>query len=96
MTEFLITALNTTLPEEYTSRLNSHLLETVCNGSIVRCDVDEGTVPVFVCTTGFPAVSCPLFVFEPRYRLMIRRAVESNGGRFGIAACVQQINGIKR
>ncbi|XP_073976071.1 LON peptidase N-terminal domain and RING finger protein 2 isoform X2 [Rhodnius prolixus] len=96
VTEFLITALNTTLPEEYTSRLNSHLLETVCNGSIVRCDVDEGTVPVFVCTTGFPAVSCPLFVFEPRYRLMIRRAVESNGGRFGIAACVQQINGIKR
>lgn len=34
--------------------------------------------PLFVCTLGFPG--CPTFlrVFEPRYRLMIRRALEGN------------------
>ena len=30
------------------------------------------TIPVFVCTMSFPNIPCPLHVFEPRYRLMIR------------------------
>lgn len=34
---------------------------------------------LFVCTLGFPAMPTFLHVFEPRYRLMIRRALESNG-----------------
>ena len=29
-------------------------------------------VAVFVCTMSFPNIPCPLHVFEPRYRLMIR------------------------
>ena len=28
-------------------------------------------IPVFVCTMGFPAIPCPLHVFEPRYHLAI-------------------------
>ncbi|KAK3374882.1 ATP-dependent protease La domain-containing protein [Podospora didyma] len=48
-------------------------------------------IPVFVCTISFPSVPTFLHVFEPRYRLMIRRALEgdrtfgmvlSQGGRF--------------
>lgn len=41
--------------------------------------------PLFVCTLGFP--SCPTFlrIFEPRYRLMIRRAMEGNR-TFGMTA----------
>jgi len=44
---------------------------------------------MFVCTTGFPGIPCPLFIYEPRYRLMVRRAIESGTRQFGIAACVE-------
>lgn len=32
----------------------------------------------------FPTVRCPLHVFEPRYRLMIRRCMESGSRQFGM------------
>lgn len=35
-------------------------------------------VPVFVCTLSFPSTPLFLHVFEPRYRLMIRRAMEGD------------------
>ncbi|KAI3337140.1 ATP-dependent protease La domain-containing protein [Xylariaceae sp. AK1471] len=35
-------------------------------------------VPIFVCTLSFPTMPLFLHVFEPRYRLMIRRAVEGD------------------
>ncbi|KAJ8281538.1 hypothetical protein COCON_G00040570 [Conger conger] len=41
-------------------------------------------VPIFVCTVAFPGVSCPLHVFEPRYRLMMRRCMETGTRRFGM------------
>jgi Lon protease-like protein len=40
-------------------------------------------VPVFVCTLSFPGLPTTLHIFEPRYRLMMRRAMESNR-RFGM------------
>ncbi|KAK7872287.1 hypothetical protein R5R35_012130 [Gryllus longicercus] len=43
-------------------------------------------VPVFVCTVAWPGVPCPLYVFEPRYRLLVRRCVETGGRVFGMAA----------
>lgn len=45
---------------------------------------NEPSVPVFICTTAYPYVPCPLYVYEPRYRLMIRRAIESGQRQFGI------------
>ena len=39
--------------------------------------------PLFIVTLGFPSMPTFLHVFEPRYRLMIRRAFEGNG-TFGI------------
>lgn len=39
--------------------------------------------PIFVCTCSFPTMPTPLFIFEPRYRLMIRRAWESDR-KFGM------------
>ncbi|KAK3921106.1 LON peptidase N-terminal domain and RING finger protein 2, partial [Frankliniella fusca] len=53
-------------------------------------------VPIFVCTTGFPGVPCPLYVYEPRYRLMVRRCVESGARTFGMAACVYRSGGPDR
>jgi Lon protease-like protein len=35
-------------------------------------------VPLFVCTLGFPNQPTFLRIFEPRYRLMLRRAMEGN------------------
>ncbi|BES98730.1 ATP-dependent protease La (LON) domain [Nesidiocoris tenuis] len=88
VTEFLEVALAMTQPEEYTLRLLAQRQES----SKLAASPD---IPMFVCTTAFPTVPCPLFVFEPRYRLMIRQAIMA-GGRFGIAACVHQHNDVKR
>lgn len=44
----------------------------------------ERNVPLFVCTLGFPSMPTFLHIFEPRYRLMIRRAIESGERKFGI------------
>ncbi|XP_019965035.2 LON peptidase N-terminal domain and RING finger protein 2 [Paralichthys olivaceus] len=41
-------------------------------------------VPIFVCTMAFPTIQCPLHVFEPRYRLMIRRSMETGTKQFGM------------
>jgi Lon protease-like protein len=41
-------------------------------------------VPLFVCTLSFPTVPTFLHIFEPRYRLMIRRAIESGDRKFGM------------
>ncbi|XP_068602354.1 LON peptidase N-terminal domain and RING finger protein 2 [Brachionichthys hirsutus] len=41
-------------------------------------------VPIFVCTMAFPTIPCPLHVYEPRYRLMIRRSMETGTKQFGM------------
>lgn len=38
----------------------------------------EFDIPVFVCTLSFPLMPTFLHIFEPRYRLMIRRALEGD------------------
>jgi hypothetical protein len=58
-------------PEEYSERLAE-----------VRAPQSEW-VPIFVCSLSAPFIPTPLHIFEPRYRLMMRRAVESNQ-RFGM------------
>ena len=42
------------------------------NLKIISIHSLQVTIPVFVCTMSFPNIPCPLHVFEPRYRLMIR------------------------
>ncbi|KAK9900463.1 hypothetical protein P389DRAFT_192728 [Cystobasidium minutum MCA 4210] len=39
--------------------------------------------PIFVCMVSFPAMPTNLHIYEPKYRLMMRRALESNK-RFGM------------
>ena len=45
---------------------------------------DDSNVPLFPCTLAFPSMPTFLHIFEPRYRLMIRRAIETRDGKFGI------------
>lgn len=44
----------------------------------------ETNVPLFVCTLAYPSMPTFLHIFEPRYRLMIRRAVEEGDRKFGM------------
>lgn len=46
--------------------------------------VGELDTPLFICTLSFPTMPTFLHIFEPRYRLMIRRAVESGDRKFGM------------
>ncbi|RZF46393.1 hypothetical protein LSTR_LSTR007926 [Laodelphax striatellus] len=82
VTEFVERALLAALPSLYAARMLLHTQEVLAL---------EADTPVFVCTTAFPSISCPLFVFEPRYRLMVRRCVESGTRQFAMAACVNQL-----
>ena len=52
---------------------------------------DQLEIPVFVCTLACPSIPCPLHVFEPRYRLMIRRCTESGLNQFGMCVCLSQL-----
>lgn len=45
---------------------------------------DNSEIPVFVCTFACPTIRCPLHIFEPRYRLMIRRCLECGSNQFGM------------
>ncbi|XP_031551541.1 LON peptidase N-terminal domain and RING finger protein 3-like [Actinia tenebrosa] len=44
----------------------------------------EFEIPIFICTLAFPFVPCPLHIFEPQYKLMIRRCIESGSKQFGM------------
>ena len=44
----------------------------------------EKMLPLFVCTLAYPSMRTFLHIFEPRYRLMIRRAIESGNREFGM------------
>lgn len=77
VTRFIETAMQRFVPDAYRKRQRQEIER-------------EPFVPIFVCTTAFPYVSCPLFVYEARYRLMIRRAIDGGDRQFGI---VQSANG---
>ncbi|KAG8453767.1 hypothetical protein GDO86_000406 [Hymenochirus boettgeri] len=66
------------LPEELSERKSVHAEETSELSNLTK------NVPVFVCTMAYPTVPCPLHVFEPRYRLMIRRCMETGTKQFGM------------
>ncbi|XP_061685505.1 LON peptidase N-terminal domain and ring finger 1, like isoform X2 [Syngnathoides biaculeatus] len=66
------------LPREYEERSKSHWEETRELSDLTK------NVPIFVCTMAYPTVPCPLHVFEPRYRLMIRRCMETGTRQFGM------------
>ncbi|CAN2387318.1 LON peptidase N-terminal domain and RING finger protein 1-like [Pristimantis euphronides] len=65
-------------PSEMADRKQIHLTEIAEMSNLVS------NVPIFVCTMAFPGVPCPLHVFEPRYRLMMRRCLETGTKSFGM------------
>ncbi|KAK0663823.1 LON peptidase N-terminal domain and RING finger protein 1 [Lasiodiplodia hormozganensis] len=67
----LVALLNALCPELVTVRAEAVAEE--------ERGISELDTSLFVCTLGFPAMPTFLHIFEPRYRLMIRRALEGNG-----------------
>ncbi|ORY06272.1 hypothetical protein K493DRAFT_23153 [Basidiobolus meristosporus CBS 931.73] len=45
---------------------------------------EHNEVPLFVCSLVFPGMPCQLHIFEPRYRLMIRRIMMTRTHQFGM------------
>lgn len=64
--------------QEYEERTKTHLEENRELSDLTK------NVPIFVCTMAYPTVPCPLHVFEPRYRLMIRRCMDTGTRQFGM------------
>ncbi|XP_053563657.1 LON peptidase N-terminal domain and RING finger protein 2 [Bombina bombina] len=75
LTEELITKY---LPEELADR------KKIYDEEMKELSNLNKDVPIFVCTMAFPTIPCPLHVFEPRYRLMIRRSMETGTKQFGM------------
>lgn len=78
VTTLLDTLTKQYLSQEYAERTKTHLEETRELSDLMK------NVPIFVCTMAYPTVPCPLHVFEPRYRLMIRRCMDTGTRQFGM------------
>lgn len=81
--DFVDQTIRRMLPKEYLERQRLYEEEIADLGGARKDGRVE--IPVFVCTMSFPNIPCPLHVFEPRYRLMIRRAMESGAREFGMS-----------
>jgi Lon protease-like protein len=47
---------------------------------------EETNLPLFPCTLAYPRMPTFLHIFEPRYRLMVRRVLENGTRKFGMLA----------
>ncbi|XP_035516093.1 LON peptidase N-terminal domain and ring finger 1, like [Morone saxatilis] len=78
VTTVLDTLIKQYLSQDFAERTKTHVEETRELSDLTK------NVPIFVCTMAYPTVPCPLHVFEPRYRLMIRRCMETGTRQFGM------------
>ncbi|KYO37592.1 LON peptidase N-terminal domain and RING finger protein 1-like [Alligator mississippiensis] len=74
--------ISTTFPSQLAERKRMHQAEMAELSNLTK------NVPIFVCTMAFPGIPCPLHIFEPRYRLMIRRCQETGTKMFGM--CIHE------
>ena len=78
LTKFVDKLLRNYYPVEYAERKKQQQEE------LKEIISSENEIPVFVCTLALPFAPCPLHIYEPRYRLMLRRAIESGSKQFGM------------
>uniref|UniRef100_A0ACB8EIW4 Uncharacterized protein n=1 Tax=Sphaerodactylus townsendi TaxID=933632 RepID=A0ACB8EIW4_9SAUR len=70
--------MSTIFPSQLAERKQIHQTEMAELSNLTK------NIPIFVCTLAFPGIACCLHVFEPRYRLMIRRCLETGTKMFGM------------
>lgn len=88
--------IETFFPREFEERKLLYEQENMQVASIPGTLPEDGEslifeIPVFVCVLALPYLQCPLHVFEPRYRLMMRRAMESDSRTFGMCSYDERI-----
>ncbi|KAL3467037.1 ATP-dependent protease [Aspergillus heterothallicus] len=85
--------ITTSVRSERTNKRLSHLIQLCFPEAVASrkaelgSDIDAGTegkIPLFVTSLSFPTMPMALHIFEPRYRLMIQRVMESRRRRFGM------------
>ena len=82
MTKFIDVAMQSLIKDEYDERCLQHQQDIE---ELAKAGKDsQHEIPIFVATLAIPTISCPLHVFEPRYRLMIRRCIEAGTREFGM------------
>ncbi|KAF8339058.1 PUA-like domain-containing protein [Cantharellus anzutake] len=69
----------TLLPEQYEQRKQAYLAD-----ESLALGTNGVSVPIFPCALAFPGMPISLNIFEPRYRLMIRRCLENGTHSFGM------------
>uniref|UniRef100_A0A3P9HFN6 LON peptidase N-terminal domain and ring finger 1 n=1 Tax=Oryzias latipes TaxID=8090 RepID=A0A3P9HFN6_ORYLA len=72
--------LNQLFPSQLAERKQVHEAEMAELSNLTK------DIPIFVCTVAYPGVACPLHIFEPRYRLMMRRCMETGTKKFGMCS----------
>jgi tetratricopeptide (TPR) repeat protein len=91
-TEIISKIIETYFPIEFYERHQLHEQEHIPDTSLAINNNDNNTesvileIPIFVCVLTLPNCACPLHVFEPRYRLMMRRTIETESRTFGMCA----------
>lgn len=80
--EFVAETIRRIFPNEYSERQKAQ--EEEMNDLIKASQDGRHHIPIFVCTVSYPYMPCPLHVFEPKYRLMIRRSMENGTRQFGM------------
>ncbi|KAK3100163.1 hypothetical protein FSP39_015593 [Pinctada imbricata] len=76
--------IKTYFPQEYEERKKLHEEEMT---ELAKMGIDSREIPIFVCALAYPGIPCPLHIFEPRYRLMVRQCMESGTRQFGMCIC---------
>ncbi|KAJ8406088.1 hypothetical protein AAFF_G00309760 [Aldrovandia affinis] len=78
LTVLLQEAMTHLFPQQLKERKQLHEAEITELSNLTK------DIPIFVCTVAYPGISCPLHIFEPRYRLMMRRCMETGTKKFGM------------
>jgi len=91
-TEIISKIIETYFPLEFSERRELHEQEGIQAALVPQntTELDVFEISIFVCVLTFPYCGCPLHVFEPRYRLMMRRTVETASRTFGMCTYDEQ------
>ncbi|ELU08221.1 hypothetical protein CAPTEDRAFT_197542 [Capitella teleta] len=88
VTEAIVEIIQAYFPQDFAERQQQHEQDLAELSRMGAGDQQE--VPIFVCTLSFPKMVCPLHIFEPRYRLMIRQCMEAGTRQFGMCVSLQE------
>jgi len=94
-TEVVEQMIETYFPSEFNERHQQFEQENTQGASIPRLLTNNTEtltfeIPIFLCVLTLPHCLCPLHVYEPRYRLMMRRALETESRSFGMCKYDEQ------